>query len=71
MSTEEKIKLKTSLISGSQMVLDRLERKVRDSSEMPLHETKCMVEMMAMVATIYKDLAKANHYEKESPSTTL
>lgn len=71
MSTEEKIKLKTSLMSGSQMVLDRLEKKVRGSSEMPLHETKCMVEMMAMVATIYKDLAKANHYEKESPNTTL
>lgn len=69
--TEQKMKLQHSLMSGSQMVLDKIEKKSRDGSEMPMHEMKCMVEMMYMIADIYKDIMKANHYEKDSPTTTL
>lgn len=69
--TEQKMKIQKSLLSGSEMVLDKIEKKAREASEIPMHEMKCMVEMMYMIADVYKDLAKASYYEKESPTTTL
>ena len=68
---EQKMKIHKSLVSGSEMVLDRIEKKVRESSEISMHEMKCMVEIMGVVADVMKDLAKASYYEKDSPSTTL
>lgn len=69
--TEQKMKIHKSLVSGSEMVLDRIEKKMRESSEISMHEMKCIVEIMGTIADVMKDLAKANHYEKDSPSTTL
>lgn len=65
------MKIHKSLVSGSEMVLDRIEKKVRESSEISMHEMKCMVEIMGTIADVMKDLAKASYYEKESPATTL
>lgn len=63
MSTEEKQKIEHSLLSGSQMILDELGERLRDTSEHTLAEIKCISETMGYISDIYKDVAKVHYYE--------
>ena len=63
MTYEAKMKLEDSLMAGSQMILDSIEKRVRESQSFSLAEMKCMSETMGQIADIYKDIHKAHHYE--------
>lgn len=60
MTSEDKSKIMSSLVSGMSMLVDKLETVGRSKSEWTMSEMGCIADIMKDISETYKNIAKAH-----------